>query len=304
MQKTPNERLNGLVLIAVLGLTALIALFMTINLSTTQVSSQRLSHILETQQLRYNAYSTINLAREILTRDLNKNTYDGVGDNWYHYRNWTDFTMEDGSILSLKVRDATGLYNLNSLVGLHSGELIRFRNFLRYHGLNPNLAGAIADWVDSDSRTNTFGGKESNYYKLQTPSLKSPNSKISTAAELQGIWNLSKEDLDKLADITVSLPNHRFINVNNLEEMYFRSLFPDGSIGAHLRQSRSKKYETVNKFLDTIGTKKTPNDLNLSLLSPYFLLQLKVKSGTMEVRANALLERTNNQTIIRSLWWH
>lgn len=159
MQHKAQKRLNGLVLIAVLGLTALIALFMTINLSETQVSSQRLAHILENQQLRYNAYSSINLAREILDRDANKNTYDGYGDNWYNYRNWTDFTMEDGSVLSIKVNDATGLYDLNTLKGLYTGELERFRKFLQYHKLNPNLAGAIADWIDSDSRPNKFGGK-------------------------------------------------------------------------------------------------------------------------------------------------
>lgn len=132
----------------------------------------------------------------------------------------------------------------------------------------------------------------------------SPNNKLVTHADLQGIWNLSKEELDKLAEITTFLPTYNYVNVNTLEEMYFRSLFPEGSVGAQLRQSSSKKYASINEFFENIGTKKIPEGVNLTMLSSYFLLQLRVKSGTMELKANALLQRSNNETKIRSLWWH
>lgn len=298
---------SGLILIAVLGVTGLVAVFMTLQMTNLNQSTTRLSAITESQQLKYNSYSAINLAAEVLIRDFNKNTSDGAGDNWHNYRTWKSFPLEDGSTLAIKVQDASGLFNLNDLRTSKDEHLKRLRKLLRYNNLNPNLAGAIADWVDGNRIASAYGGQEDNYYKLignNQVTRKTLGEQSYHIADLQGVWNLTEPELMKLAEITTTLEVNNYKNVNSLDPMFLRTLYPSANYSSHAQYIASDKYKDVNDFLNNIGEEENAKYTRFSLSSMHFLLHLQVKSGTMVRKAIALLERNNEQIKIRSLWWH
>jgi type II secretory pathway component PulK len=126
-------------------------------------------------------------------------------------------TGDGEGAVSVRIEDETGLYNLNRLYSNQvPGEYERLGRFLQAAGLDPSLAGPIADWVDSNSVPLGFPpGAEAQQYLSEDREEPPRNGPFVTFRELALVLGIGARELVALRRFTTVLePGIDRVNVN------------------------------------------------------------------------------------------
>src|SRR5204863_139804 len=103
-------------------------------------------------------------ARAVLSDDRRSSRVDHLGELWA--LRLPPIPVENGKLAGY-IEDQQGLFNLNNVVvdgKVNLAQLGHFRRLLSILGLPPTLAGALSDWIDTDSEPQPQGGAEDQYY--------------------------------------------------------------------------------------------------------------------------------------------
>jgi general secretion pathway protein K len=156
------------------------------------------------------------LAGYALAQDNKDNpNQDFPAENWA--KPFGPVEVTPGVALEAKLEDATGRFNLNSLVkadGTADPDAVaEFKYLLRMLELEEKWASLLVDWIDRDHEPYGFDGAEDSLYSSQTPAYRTPDRPITSISELLALPGFGRDRYLKLAPYVVALPQDAKLNI-------------------------------------------------------------------------------------------
>ena len=268
------------------------------------------------------------MAALVLLQDQAQSATDHLLEEWT--RTLPALPIEQGQgqvpgMVELRIEDAQGRFNLNSLVerkpgiadiGLPLEQRFTLAQQLFIHllqgfespALNEEqavaLTEALVDWIDEDEQVLGFGGAESLYYINDQPPQAAANRPLQSISELAALRHMSPELLERLQALVVVLPESTALNLNTALAPLLQGLADISGGGAalgpllqelQLRQPFNSAEELVDlpELAKWQGTSVEASPL--AVASHYFLLQARVIQGSHERSLESLLWRGENE---------
>ncbi len=195
-------------------------------------------------------------AATILRRDAADSSYDGLDELWAMP---IDFLPVDEGVLSGRLVDLNGRFNLNSLAG---GSLSKtLPQFQRLLAAIPELADKnvvalgeqIADWIDADAQPRPQGAEDEIYLSLQPPR-RAGNQPLVSVTELRLMPEMTPEIFTALLPHVAVYPASLGtlpINVNTATAPVLQSLaeqFTSADVESLLAIREQGSWDTLDKF--------------------------------------------------------
>jgi general secretion pathway protein K len=215
----------------------------------------------------------------------------------------------DGGVITGRLEDLQGRFNLNNLVTADGkeDELMRhqFERLLTTVGLDPALAGAVIDWLDPDVDGSFPNGAEDSVYAAMTPQYRTANTMITSTSELMAVNGFDQEAYEAIAPYVAALPRGTTLNVNTAPDVVLASLSDDIdlSMAASLVEERADADfpDIESTFADLIEPEMFAR---IDGVSSHFLLTGTVTLGTNQLTMRSVLQRDNSgltRALFRSL---
>lgn len=218
--RKPHE--DGAALLTVLLMVAVIGIIAVGVLEDIRFGVRRATNAQNGAQARWFALGGEQLARnridQLLSRDQNRTSLEGGWNGRV-----VEFPIEDG-VIQAKVSDATGCFNLNSVVEANAGEPFRRRELgvrqfasllsLLGAGDGPQLAESLAQWTDSND-VGPPGTEDDGYAEVAYRTAGGPLAEVS---ELRAVRGFTPELYARLRPYVCALPTTDLspVNVNTL----------------------------------------------------------------------------------------
>lgn len=159
-----------------------------------------------------------------LREDGGDNDYDTLDEIWS--RQAPPIDLGPGLVV-VSIVDEERKLNLNDLIGANGKAETKqfdvFRRLLEILSIDPTVADAVFDWLDSDESTRS-GGAESGYYQSLKNPYKAKNDLFDTIDELRLVRGVTSDIYMKLEPfVTASAPG-ALINVNTAPKELLMSL--------------------------------------------------------------------------------
>lgn len=218
------------------------------------------------------------------------------------------FPVEDGK-LNLVLDDAQGKFNLNNLVkqGKPSDrDIAIFRRLLASLKLEPGLAEAVVDWIDSDDQPRP-GGAESELYMGKNPPYRSANRLLSDAGELALVNGFNAKAVEALAPYVVALPERALVNVNTAGAMVLTAVFKGLTISdaeSLIASRKAVRFESAASVRQILPKSVTETlDTDFAVESKYFTVKVASSFNHAKIGAEALLELVEKQFWPKVAWY-
>ncbi|KGM56517.1 hypothetical protein N799_03630 [Lysobacter arseniciresistens ZS79] len=306
----PRARQQGVALLTVLLLVAVMAVLVTSVLDDIRFGLRRATNAQAMAQARWHALGAETLARAQIER------LAAAGAGTVPAERWNGrpmvFPTGDG-LVQAQLDDASTCFNLNSVVE-GAGELWQRREagarqfgmLLRELGVPAHrsaaLVDALVDWIDTDAVPGSNGAEDS-YYALRAPAYRTAGALLAETSELRAVAGFDAELYESLRPYICALPidARSPVNLNALDADHAVLLvaLTDGALSApaarRLLQSRPRagwpdiatlRAEPVLAALglpDAVFT-------GIELKPHYFALQTRVEHGGAQFVSSALFE--------------
>ena len=232
-------------------------------------------------------------ARAVLYDDSRSSSVDYLGEPWA--LRLPPMAVENGELQG-KIEDQQGAFNLNNLVTGGKVSLVhlaRFQRLLAILGLPPELADALADWLDADSEPQP-GGAEDAYYLALDPPYLAANQPLIDVDELALVRGFDDTVRARLRPYVSALPRTTAVNVNTATPEVIASIIDGldlGSAQALVAQRDRSYFRDPADFASRLprSAVAAPGDIGVS--SNYFVATLRVTIGGAQARGKALFER-------------
>lgn len=215
----------------------------------------------------------------------------------------------DGGLISGRLEDLQGRFNLNNLVTPDGEEdelaRLQLERMLVTLEIDPTLAGAVVDWLDPNGELRFPTGGEDAAYAGTDPPYRTPNAMITSPSELMAIAGFDAEIYARLAPYVTALPSGTTINVNTASDVVIASLSDDidVSLAASLIDERAGAdfVDIETTFADLIPAEMFEK---IDGVSDHYLLIGTVTLGTTQMTMRSVLQRDNSgvtRALFRSL---
>ena len=217
--------------------------------------------------------------------------------------------VENGEVIGA-IEDRQGLFNLNNIVrsGVSSAaDVAQFQRLLELLGLPPQLAPALADWIDEDSLAQHPGGAEDGYYLALAQPYRTANRPLTELGELVLVKDFDADMIARLQPFVSVLPKTTSINVNFAPPEVLAAVIENLSLTDArklVHQRTEKPYTDVADFIDALKQFNAQQQfggkpvVNLTVSSQYFWVTGHATVGQAQVTTQALLYRPNTWPII------
>jgi len=289
---------NGIALISIMIIVVLVAALATQMHWDQQIAYKRLEAELVQESAKQYALGAENWAREILNDDYKEAPdSDNLTETWAQAL--PALPIEGGQIQG-RIEDLQGRFNLNNLIN-SNGEiselhLEQFERLLSYLQINPELATAVADWIDSDTYPEFPGGAEDAEYVALPQPYRTANQYITHPSELLSIKGFTRNTYRQLLPYITCLPTGTEINLNTAKSPVIVSLSSKMSESQALDlikiRSNTPFEQGNNDILDNLANFDA-NDLEIatSVSSQYYVSELEVGIGDRLYRQHSYLYR-------------
>jgi general secretion pathway protein K len=286
-----SKRQQGVAIIMVLLIVAIatsLAAYMAMqqNLWQRQVESQ-----FERAQARQLGAAGIDWARAVLAEDARGNAVDHEKEIWT--LRLPAIPVEGGEVIGA-IEDRQGLFNLNNV----ASNVAQFQRLLAVLGLPPDLAPALADWIDADSEPQA-GGAEDGYYLALAQPYRTSNRALVELGELVRIKGFDSRTIESLRAFVSVLPAARTpVNVNFAPAEVLVAVIEGMTLSdARLlvQQRQGQPYKDIADFklrLPHGGIKVVDSDI--SVKSDFFWVTGRASVGQAQVVTQALMQRASN----------
>ena len=244
------------------------------------------------------------LAAYALREDLKAGkTVDYPGEEWSQPLGPVE--VVPGITLEAYVEDATGRFNLNSLIDANNQidpiALQKLESLMEHVGVEPKWAALIADWIDPDTLP-INGGAEDSVYAAQTPPYRTANTFITSPSELLAMPEFGRDRYVKLSPFVTALPRDATINTCSasgvlLDAMVEPSHKNYGNMDPKdlAKQRESGCFPTPDVYAQEFGGAQSQDwvqvQARVSKVSSYFRVTSIVTIGSAEFTLYSLLER-------------
>ncbi len=272
------RRQQGVALISILLIVALVTALMY-HLMTQQalVVAQTRQVIRADQSLAY-ALGAEAYARQILFDDWNRpesRALDTLSEPWAVPS--VPFDIEAGT-LELSIEDLDRRFNLNAMAGEGAAKnVVRFKTLLGSLGMDPVVAEAWRDWVDSDTEAAGFGA-EDGAYLVATPPFRTANQAAGSTSELALLSLLDADQLARLLPYVTTLPTTNLkININTANAPSLEALSSRVSpTQVETLVQSDRHYEDVSVLLAEVPELSDSVDA-MSVVSTYFEIRARAE---------------------------
>ena len=296
---------SGVAIITAMMIVAIVSLI-TINLlwENTLNTRKTISNINRDQAIQV-AIGVESWVKELLIQDAKISESDHLGEFWS--RQLPNLPIDGGSIKG-EIYDLQGNFNINNLVKqngeIDQNQLKFFERVLSNLNLNPIIANAIIDWIDSDQYTTYPDGAEDDIYMKLNPAYRTANQKMISVSELLAISSINAEIYKVMEPYVTSIPEYSKINVNTASPLILKSLddgISDIQVKRLIEERRGTGYDeiavTFKPILDS------DNLLNVTNISNYFQLKLLVNIDNISILMYSMIKRepqNSASTVYRS----
>jgi general secretion pathway protein K len=296
-----SERMNkqqGVALITAVLIVALVTATAVAMASRQQVDISRSANIFDDDSAYLFALGAEDYARNVLEWDITRNgsTTDTLGEDWAQ----EVAVPVEGAMLTGSMEDMQGRINLNSLFddkGKPNAVMVkRFQRLLKLLNLEPEIADAVLDWIDSDIDPRPINGAEDDYYMLQTPPYRAANTRMSSSSELVLVKGVDYAAYQALAPFVTALPEiTTAINVNTAPATVLATLADTLTVadGEALVEARGDEgFATIKDFTgQSLLSNHQIDDTFLDVKSSYFLMNAEAEFDQSTSRLHSLLAR-------------
>lgn len=304
---TPRGRQSGVAVITAILVVA-IGTIIAVNLMWDSTLDQRRteSSVMSDQGLLY-VQGAEAWAADILRQDLvDSPDSDSFSDIW---------AIElpplpvDGGLIAGQIEDLQGRFNLNNLVAANGAEdalaVAQFERLLISVGLDPAIAGRVVDWIDPDTETRFPDGGEDAAYAGNDPQYRTPNTLITSAAELLAISGMDLGSYRLVEPYVTALPQGTKLNVNTASDIVLASLSDDIDI-SRATSLIAERSDTAFADIEASFAGLIESDVFAQIdgVSEHFLLTATVTLGTTQTTMRSVLQRDTSgvtRPIFRSL---
>ncbi len=188
--------------------------------------------------------------------------------------------------------------------GLNQPQIQALQRLLESLELKPELAQAIADWIDPNGDPLFPDGAEDSDYTVRDPAYLAANRPFASVSELRLVKGVDRETYDKLAPYVCALPPGAALNVNTASAPVLSALSDDGADATELERLLETRpdegYDNVDDFLNAAElTVNAELKTQLSVGSQYFLLRAEARVGDGRAMLYSMLYR--DETGVRVL---
>ena len=296
------ERQQGVALVTALLVVSLATVAAVAMATRLHIDLRRSGNLLHGEQAYAYALAAESWAQVILKRDAGDNDTDSYHDDWA--TSLPPIAVE-GGLVDGEIRDRQGRFNVNNLVS-ETGTVDQpyvdyLKRLLENLELDPQLATALLDWIDTDVNATFPGGVEDESYLLKDPPYRAGNRRLVDISELRMVEGFTPEVITALAPHVTALPDATPININTATAEVLRALHPelDGTDVEGLITLRDDEaFDTVDEFLaqDALAGLTLPVDI--AVTSAWFEVLTDVVIGTGRARLLSLLSREDDKTRI------
>lgn len=298
------QRQRGVALLTAILVVAVGTILATNLLWISTLDQRRTSSSLSTDQAIQYAFGAEAWVGDILKQDLEDSPdSDHRGEIWA--AEIEPLPIEGGFIVG-RVYDMQARFNLNSLVNFQGEEnevlVGQFERLLESLSLDPNLVGAIIDWIDSDSEPRFPYGGEDETYARADPQYRTANVMITSPSELLAINGFTPEIYRALSGYVTALPPGSRLNVNTAGPYLLASLSDE--ITLTMAQSMVEErgdgpFASVQEtFEGLVSEEMLPL---IDGVSDHFQLQGQVTIGDTQLTISSVLQR-NSSGVTRTLF--
>lgn len=294
-----RQRQQGAAIIAALLVVALVAITATTLLARQSQALTRVEATLSRAQATTFANTGIHWARGILADDAKRNAVDHLGESWA--KPLAALPVDD-AVVSGRITDAQSQFNLNNLVRNNQAspnDIQLLRRLLDKLELNPELAYAIADWIDPDSEVNTAAGAEDAFYLAQRDPYRAANRPLQSVDELARVRGFTPVMVAKLKPYVTALPAITRINLNTADPLLIEATLPELDASERQKLVKERESKPFEQLADIAARypKAPPTVVNndLDVKSQFFTVTVAISAGTREhpvtLASEALLRR-------------
>jgi len=208
--------------------------------------------------------------------------------------------------------DMQGRFNLNSLLRLEDGKLVkdemateRFRRLLALLDLEEKWADIAADWIDSDTQEGFPSGAEDSTYTSLTPSYRAANMPITRTSELLALPEFGIERFRKLEPFVAALPVGTSLNLCTAPAEVLDSIVEGGAEFTRARENMTDlrkqrcfpNLQDIDATLQSLdGDQREAVKKTLGETSDYYRATIWVTIGATEFTLYSLLYRNTSST--------
>lgn len=293
---------RGVALVTAMFVVAIVATLSAFLAVSQQVWLRQAQNMSDLAQVDAISRGAVGFAAVLLAQDTNRNV-DHLGEKW----NETIPPLPvEGGFVTIRIEDAQSRFNLNNVVsgGQAKGtEVEILRRLLRNFELDPALADAVVDWIDSDSVVQG-GAEDLDYINLATP-YRTGGQLLQTVDELRRVKGFTAAIVDQLRPHVTALPDvgEKAINVNTATPDVLAALTdtPPAALKPLLEARDNTGFTEKKTFADQVPKKI---DATYDVKTQFFLVKVETSIGRIVRRTEALLERQTEGNKALAVRWH
>ena len=300
-----HARSKGLALVIVLFILTIMSVSVAWLAEEMVFSLRHAENVRDSEQAWQVLAGSEAWAVSVLARDRQENAADHPGESWKNLG--SAVTIERGQ-LSTDIEDVQGRFNINNLLDEAQGDapqgerprvwIPAFQRLLLALELDPGLADAVLDWLDTDQEVRGINGAEDNDYLGLTPPYRAANRAFSDISELLWVKGFDEQVLQKLAPYVIALPVKGVpININTASPQLLRilgrnllSIQDAEQLVADIPPETGYSIEDFLKHDSMAGEQ----DIAVPLIddkSDYFVINSRAVVGKARMSMNSVVER-------------
>ena len=304
-----REYQSGVAIITALLVVMLAASIAAFLLAQQSQALTRTARAGERAQAALYAAPTLDWARAALFQLQQKTSSVDLTQPWAQGLNAIPI---DGAMAAGALRDDGGLFNLNNLVNVgkkSDTDVEAFRRLLTQLKLNPDLASAVVDWIDTDDEPSGAGGAENATYLALPNPYRAANRNLLQVEELRRVRGFDSATLARLMPFVTALPLRTPLNVNTAPQEVLAAILPtleSDEIATLAKQRLTRPF--ADKAALTEYWKKVKNapaaNINeaLDVKSQFFSVTIAIDNGGAQIRQSALLQRAPGEGSVVAKW--
>lgn len=294
---------RGFVLVNALVLVAAMAAAAIFVLGRAEENRVKLTASQQAAALRMALGAFEANARAQLALDARAGPIDGLDDGWA--TPLVDVPL-DGVVLSGRVTDQQGLFNINWLSLPENADMrAGFQQLLGELGLSAALGTAIAEFVSQD-------GIGSTGLRRSDPAMIPQAGPVLILDQLLALPQVTPRTLARLRTRATALPTATALNVNTASEAVLRAALPAltaSQLNTLLRRRADAPYETVNVLINELqldtdidDNPDAVNPARLAVASDWFAGQAEAQIGTARARREMMFLRAGGAGTAQVDW--
>lgn len=209
--------------------------------------------------------------------------------------------VENGQA-AVRLFDMQSRFNVNNLVSgnqVSAPDAAAFRKLLSSLGLNPDLANAVIDWIDTDGVTTFPGGAEDQDYLALTPPYRAANQPMLDIEELSRVKGFDAATLVRLKPFVTALPAPSQINLNSVSTEVLSAYAPSLSVDdiqTMIASRDEKPFKDTGDVQQRFPNLQLPAD-RFTVGTQYFLAVASAKFDRATVAYQMLLARAGKSGV-------